>query len=389
MMESLTRLGLTPGEAVAAVMACIVIVVAIVALAARRRRVREAEDLDRRLADLARNQAEMAGRLGTIADVFGSRQSDFARAVSERLDGFSQRLGTTMVETTRATHESLSRLHERIAVIDRAQASIAELSGRVVDLRAVLADKQSRGAFGQGRMEAIVEDALPPNAFTFQATLSTGVRPDCLIHLPNGAAPLVIDAKFPLEGWTAYENAGSPEETAAAATRFRRDVARHIQDIAGKYLIAGETQDTAFLFVPSESIFASLHEGFSELIQRAHRARVVIVSPSLLVLSIQVVQSVLRDQRIRDEAHRIQSEVVHLLDDVEAIRERVGKLRSHFGQTTKDLDEILVSADKLKRRANRIESLDLTGEAAGTTREPSGHGDPQLPLDRRDRLAGE
>jgi DNA recombination protein RmuC len=177
--------------------------------------------------------------------------------------------------------------------------------------------------------------------------------------MPNGLPPLVIDAKFPLEAWNAIRDAGGPEHAAAASQRFRRDMEVHIRDISDKYLIPGETQDTAFLFVPSESIFAEIHEHFEAIVQRAHRARVVIVSPSLLMLSIQVVQSVLRDQRMREQAHLIQGEVANLMDDLGRLDERVRKLQGHFAMAQKDVDMIVTSADKLTRRGQKIEALEL------------------------------
>ncbi len=319
----------------------------------------QASEVELRLAEIGRLQAEMTGRMKTMAEVFGSRQADLARGLSERLDGLGARLGTSLGDTTRATAATLSALNERLAVIDRAQRGISDLSGRVVELQSILADKQARGAFGQGRMEAIVADALPPGTHAFQPTLSTGVRPDCVIHMPNGAPGLVVDAKFPLEGWTAWRESGSE----AAAQGFRRDVIRHVGDIHAKYLVPGETHDVAFLFVPSESIFADLHEAFDDVIQKAHRARVVIVSPSLLLLSIQVVQSISRDAAVRTQAHVIQAEVGRLVDDVARLAERVARLQMHFGQATRDLDQIAISADKVTRRGARIEALDLDAES--------------------------
>ena len=334
----------------------------VAALAARLRRSATDAELARRLAEIGRLQAEMTGRMQTMAEVFGTRQADLARGLTERMDGLTHRLGRSMTDTTRATAAGLSHLAERLAVIDRAQAGIADLASEVVEFRSILSDKRARGAFGQGRMEAIVADCLPPHAYAFQATLSTGVRPDCLIHMPNGAPSLVIDAKVPLEGWNAMRAADGAEARTAAARLVRRDVLRHVADIRDKYLLPGETHDTAFLFVPSEALFADLHEHFADVIQAAHRARVVVVSPSLLDLAIQVVQSVLRDAAVRARAHVIQAEVAHLVDDVARLAERVAKLRLHFGQTARDLDQIAVSADKITRHAERIETLDLDGE---------------------------
>lgn len=325
-----------------------------------------ARDAEARMVEILRSQAEMQGRMGAIAEVFGTRQAELTQSISQRLDAMSGRLGQTISEQTRATHENLSRLQERLATIDSAQGNIQALAGQVVQLQAILSNKQTRGAFGQSRMEAIVADGLPMGTYEFQATLSNGNRPDCLVRMPNDAPSLVIDAKFPLEAWNAIRAAETPETQKAAAQAFRRDVEIHIRDIAGKYLIQGETQDTAFMFVPSESVFAEIHENFEALVQRAHRSRIVIVSPSLLMLSIQVIQAILKDARMREQAHVIQGEVIRLMEDVTRLDERVRRLQTHFGQFTRDIDEILVSASKVTKRGQKIEALELSSNAGQT-----------------------
>ncbi|NEJ69259.1 DNA recombination protein RmuC [Rhizobium phaseoli] len=322
-----------------------------------------AGESDARMAELLRIQAEMQGRIAAMTEVFGARQSELNQTISQRLDGMSQRVNSTITEQTKSTHENLQRLQERLAVIDAAQNNIQTLAKDVVGLQAILSNKQTRGAFGQSRMETIVADGLPMGAYTFQQTLTNGSRPDCTIRMPNGAPPLVIDAKFPLEAWNAIRDAGSPEAGKIAGQQFRRDMEVHIRDISEKYLIQGETQDTAFLFVPSESIFAEIHENFEPVVQKAHRARIVIVSPSLLMLSIQVIQAVLKDQRMRAQAHLIQGEVAILMDDLGRLDERVRKLQGHFALAQKDIDMVVTSADKLTRRGAKIEALEF--EAGG------------------------
>ncbi|EJZ22280.1 DNA recombination protein RmuC [Rhizobium sp. Pop5] len=312
-----------------------------------------------RMAELLKIQAEMQGRITAMAEVFGARQSELNQAINQRLDGMSQRVSSTITEQTKSTHENLQRLQERLAVIDAAQNNIQTLAKDVVGLQAILSNKQTRGAFGQSRMETIIADGLPMGAYAFQPTLSNGSRPDCTIRMPNDAPSLVIDAKFPLEAWNAIRDAGSPEAGKIASQQFRRDMEVHIRDISEKYLIQGETQDTAFLFVPSESIFAEIHENFEPVVQKAHRSRIVIVSPSLLMLSIQVIQAVLKDQRMRAQAHLIQGEVAILMDDLGRLDERVRKLQGHFAMAQKDIDMVVTSADKLTKRGAKIEALEF------------------------------
>ncbi|MDF0695522.1 DNA recombination protein RmuC [Rhizobium sp. MC63] len=363
-----TMLALAGG--VLAVLILLVIVLFLRAAGLRREQAEEADLRAResamRMAELLKIQAEMQGRIAAMTEVFGARQSELNQTISQRLDGMSQRMNSTITEQTKSTHENLQRLQERLAVIDAAQNNIQTLAKDVVGLQAILSNKQTRGAFGQSRMETIVADGLPMGAYAFQQTLSNGSRPDCTIRMPNGAPPLVIDAKFPLEAWNAIRDAGSPEAAKLAGQQFRRDMEIHIRDIAEKYLIQGETQDTAFLFVPSESIFAELHENFEPVVQKAHRARIVIVSPSLLTLSIQVIQAVLKDQRMRAQAHLIQGEVALLMDDLGRLDERVRKLQGHFAMAQKDIDMVVTSADKLTRRGAKIEALEF--EASGDIR---------------------
>ncbi|WP_092663708.1 DNA recombination protein RmuC [Rhizobium sp. NFR12] len=325
---------------------------------------RQAEDAEARMGELMRMQGEMQGRLSAMGETLAARQVELSQVVGQRLDGMTHRIGATITEQTRSTHDNLRQLQERLAVIDAAQNNIQSLSKDVVGLQAILSNKQTRGAFGQGRMEAIVSDGLPMGAFEFQKTLSNGSRPDCVIRMPNSLPPLVIDAKFPLEAWNAFREAAAPEARRAASQQFRRDMEVHIRDVSEKYLIAGETQDTAFLFVPSESIFAEIHEHFEGVIQKAQRARIVIVSPSLLMLSIQVIQAVLKDQRMREQAHLIQGEVALLMEDLGRLDERTRKLQSHFFAAQKDVEQIVTSTEKLGRRGARIEALELEAPVA-------------------------
>ncbi len=353
--------------------------------AARRARSIRADDRDQQLSALLAAQTEMQGRITAMAEVFGTRQAELNQSLSQRIDGMTHRIGASISEQTKATHENLRRLQERLAVIDNAQNNIQSLAKDMAGLQSILANKQTRGAFGQSRMEAIVADGLPIGTFTFQPTLSNGARPDCIIRMPSGQPPLVIDAKFPLEAWNSMRDAPSAERRQQASQAFRRDMEVHIRDIAGKYLLAGETQDTAFLFVPSESIFAEIHEHFEAIVQKAHRQRIVIVSPSLLLLSIQVIQAILKDARMREQAHLIQGEVVRLMEDLTRLDERVRKLQGHFAMTQKDVEDILISSDKLTRRGAKIEALEL--EAVTSV----GHGDNKGTADKAagDKAAGD
>ena len=211
------------GAALAALALLLVLtLVALMRASAARRRERDIADerqeaIEARFAALAQSSAELSGRLSGMADW----------------------LGAGIEKQAQRTGENLGKLNERLAVIDAAQARLTEMTREVVSLKDILANKQARGAFGQGRMEAIVRDGLPAGAYDFQFTLSNRARPDCVIRLPGDARLLAVDAKFPLEAFSALRAARDDEARKAAQARVRADVGKHVKDIAERYLDPG------------------------------------------------------------------------------------------------------------------------------------------------------
>ena len=356
---------LLAGALAAAALVALVLIVALVRASSARRAEREAaeerhEEIEAQMAALSRGSIEMTARLQTVAEIFGSRQSDLARLVSERLDAVGHRLGQGLESSSKTTTDNLGKLNERLAVIDAAQNRLTDLTQEVLGLKEILANKQARGAFGQGRMEAIIRDALPASAYLFQHTLSNRSRPDCCIRLPGDDRLMIVDAKFPLEAFSALKAAAGDEAaTKVAAARVRGDFGKHIKDIAERYFVPGETQDIAILFVPSESLYGEINEIFDDLVARAHKSRIIIVSPSLLMMAVQVMQAIVRDARVREQAHMIQTEVRHLVADVSRLHERVTKLQTHFRQASDDVSNALTSSEKILKRGERIDGLDF------------------------------
>jgi DNA recombination protein RmuC len=316
-------------------------------------------------ADAAAEQRlmELNARLDAMGNWLQHSHTQLQQTVNTRLDAVTQNLGESMKTTTKHTTEHLQQLHARLAVIDSAQRNITELATQVSSLQNVLANKQSRGAFGQGQLEAIIADVLPKGAYEFQYTLTNKSRPDCAIFMPD-SGPLIIDAKFPLEAMTAWREAANDDERRQAVARVKQDITKHISDIAGKYLVPGETQDIALMFIPSESIYADLHERFDDIVQRAQRARVMIVSPTLMVMAIQVIKQVRKDAEMREAADRIRTEVGHMMKDVRLLGDRVKKLQTHFGQAGEDMTMIQTSVGRIEKRAGRIEELEFDTDEA-------------------------
>ena len=311
---------------------------------------------------LALSQAQLAGRL-----------AEGQSGVGERLDALSHRLADGLVLQTERTQSQLRLLHERLAVIDAAGRTLGDLATQVGSLQELLANKQARGAFGEVQLRDLVTAILPPAACAFQVTLGNGMRADCLIQLPEPPGPIVVDAKFPLESYRAMRAASDDGGRGRAARTFAQDVQRHVRDIATKYIVPGETADSALMFLPSEAIYAELHAHFAAVVEDAFRLKVWIVSPTTLWATLHTLRGVLRDVRLREQAGAIQGELRALVDDLGRLAQRVGNLQRHFAQAQDDVREIALSSDKASTRAARLDlSAVIADEGASQQRQAEG-----------------
>lgn len=320
--------------------------------------------LDGAIRALHDGQHQLVGGLTHVAEAQASAQARMAESMESRLAEVTRLMGESLGQSAVRTARSLGDLHQRLEAIDRAQTNIEKLSGDVLGLQDILSNKQTRGAFGEIQLREIVTRALPPDAATFQATLSNGRRADCLIHLPQPPGPIAIDAKFPLEAYEAIRAAASPTAKAEAARAMRASVRAHMRAIAEKYIIEGETAEGALMFLPSEAVYAELHANFGDLVREGFGLRVWTVSPTTCMATLHTLRAVLKDARMREQAHAIRRELGLLHKDVERLSARASNLDRHFGQAAKDIEEIRISADRAHSRARRLEAIDFAPEEA-------------------------
>ena len=315
--------------------------------------------LGQRVQELGAGQERLTGGLHHISDSQAKSQNGMMQLVEKRLTEVQEQMTENLQGSARRTAHSLGELQQRLTSIDKAQDNITKLSGDVLSLQDILANKQTRGAFGEIQLNDIVTKALPSDSYTLQATLSTGRRADCLIHLPNPPGPIAIDSKFPLEAYEAIRKAKTERDLSESAKLLRQSVKKHIRDISDKYIIEGETADGALMFLPSEAVYAELHANFSELVREGFSARVWIVSPTTCMATLNTMRAILKDARMREQAGAIRNELSLLYQDVDRLGSRVENLDRHFGQASKDISEIKISADKAGRRARRLDAFDF------------------------------
>ena len=323
------------------------------------------------LADtLFRGQAELAGRMSQLAESSSLQQTKISDAINEqkvsvlkimdeKLLAVTKSVGEGLQQSTTKTTETIQDLRERLAKIDVAQQKISHLSEQVVSLQEVLSNKQARGAFGEIQLNDLIKSILPPSAYEFQCVLSNQKRADCVLKLPNPPGTIVVDSKFPLESYQALRNANTDREKIEAERFFKTSVLKHIKDIAEKYIISGETTESALMFLPAESIYAELYTNFIDVVEISYRSKVWIVSPTTLMATLNTIRAVLKDATMREQAGVIQKEVGVLIEDISRLDDRIENLSKHFELAVKDIGDIRISSNKISKRIEKIEDIQL------------------------------
>lgn len=306
--------------------------------------------------------AELRGQLAQMASQSGELQKVIAGQMAESEGRLGTRLEHSLRDQNERTTKSLTGMAEKLAVITEANSHISRLSSQVTQLQNILSNKQARGSFGEVQLENLVSDALPDSAFSFQHTLTNGRRVDCFIFMPNPPGSICIDSKFPLESFRALTGAADEVARDVARRSLEGDVKKHINDIAQKYIVPGETAQSAILFLPSESVYAEINLQLPKLVEASRRAHVYMAGPDNLMLILHTVRAILRDAQMHEAAGQIQKEVDMMMQDVGRLDDRVSKLATHFQQVEKDISEIQTSTRKITSRGQKITQIEVAEE---------------------------
>lgn len=320
------------------------------------------DNLNQGMSDVRKQVNDALGRYG---EELGKRVDALTQTTDQRLKDISGQVEKRLSDGFEKTTATFADVLKRLALIDEAQKKITELSGNVVSLQEVLADKRSRGAFGEVQLNALVRNVMPENSFEFQYSLPNSTRVDCMLFLPEPSGNIAIDSKFPLESYRAITDIHRPDsERQTAERQFRVDIRKHIKDIAAKYIIPGTTSDGAVMFIPAESVFAEIHAHYYELVEEAQKARVWMVSPTTLMAVLTTARAVLKDSATRKQVHIIQDHLIALSRDFDRFQKRMDALSTHINQAQKDVAQVNTSARKISSRFEKIEQVELPREGA-------------------------
>lgn len=295
-----------------------------------------------------------------------SLKEDFnslSNIIEQRLILMDDKVNNKLNENFKRTSETFTNIVSRLAIIDKAQKNIEELSTDIVSLQNILTDKKSRGTFGEVNLYNILNNIFGPENKTMyevQYTLPNATVADAILHAPKPLGEVVIDSKFPLENYQKMMNKDlPPSERKKYETLFKDNLKKHIDDISSKYIIPGTTSDQAILFLPAEAIFAEINAYHPEIIEYSYKKRVWITSPTTLMSSLTMIQMIVKNMERDKYASIIHDELKRLALEFDRYKDRWQKLKDSANTLTKRIDEVSITTGKISKRFDDISNVKI------------------------------
>jgi DNA recombination protein RmuC len=314
---------------------------------------------------LGKLETEMVKELGDFRSDINKNLTDDFNGLNERIDHrlniINDRVNERLDQNFEKTNKTFVSVLERLSKIDEAQKKIDDLSSDIVSLQTVLTDKKTRGIFGEVNLKHILVNVFgekKDDIYRLQYTLSNGTIADSVVFAPEPLGLIAIDSKFPLEDYQMMVDKNNHNRD-LAEKKFKADMKKHIDAIASKYIVPGETTDQAILFLPAEAIFAEVNAYHQDIIDYAYSRRVWITGPTTLISTLTTIQIIIKNIE-RDKYTKVIHNELRLLDsEFKRYKERWDKLYRSIETVSKDVKDIYTTTDKITKRFNAINQVEV------------------------------
>lgn len=316
---------------------------------------------------LGKLEVSMMKEMGNFKnDLSRDLNDDFTKlneGVEKRLLLINDKVNERLDQNFEKTNKTFQNVIERLSRIDEAQKKIDNLSGDIISLQSILTDKKTRGIYGEVNLKHILVSVFGErndNIYRLQYTFSTGVIADSVLFAPEPLGTICIDSKFPLEHYQAMVDKRLTSEMRDKYEKmFRMDMKKHIDAIADKYIIPGETSNQAILFLPAEAIFAEINAYHTDIINYAYSKHVWITSPTTLVSTLTVIEMIIKNIE-RDKYTRVIHEELNKLGlEFSRYKERWDKLARSIQTVNKDVENVYITTDKITKKFESINRVDV------------------------------
>ena len=322
---------------------------------------------------------ELNKTLLSMTEKFGENFTNLNEKVSEKLERNNLQIQNSVQKQLSESTKIVDEVSKRLTKLDETNKRVVDVASELKTLQNVLQNPKQRGVFGEFYLRQVLENILPPNAFSLQYKFENGEIVDAAIFLDKNKI-LPVDSKFSLENYNRMLEADG-EERKLLEKKVRDDLKKRI-DETSKYIRPSEnTMDFAFMFIPSESLYydmlvGKVGTGGSErdLIEYAFGdKRVIVVSPTSFMAYLQTVLQGLKSLQIEEQSKEIQKRVGQLSVHIQKYEDLMAKLGKSLGTTVGHYNNAHRELGKIDKDVVRI-----AGESSASGVDPQQIDKPQL-----------
>ncbi len=260
---------------------------------------------------------------------------------------------------SRAINERLDNAARVIAQVQRNIGEMSELGRGIKNIQEFLQSPKIRGNIGEQVLKELLSQMLPKNSFFLQHTFKSGVKVDAAIKTSVGIIP--VDSKFPLENFRKMISTQNENERKIFEKEFVKDVKKHIDDVASKYILTEEgTIDYALMYLPSETIYYEVVNN-SELFDYSGKKRVLPVSPTTFYAYLRAILMSFEGQKIEQRARQILSAIKAIQKDYLKVEENLSVLGKHLQNAYNQMNNV---SNGFLQLGQKITSTQTLGESS-------------------------
>lgn len=281
---------------------------------------------------------------------------EWLKTTNQRLENQGKTFYQTLQENSRSLNERLDNAARVIHGVQRSVGELSEIGRGIKELQEFLRSPKLRGNIGEQVLRELLGQMLPKSSFHIQYTFKSGVTVDAAIKTSAGIIP--IDSKFPMENFRKMAGAQSEKEKKEFEREFVKDVKRHIDSIAKKYILTEEgTIDYALMYVPSESVYYEIMSGDGDLVEYFHQKKVLPVSPTTFYAYLRAILMSFEGQKIEARAREILSAIKAVQKDYNKVEEGLGTLNRHIGNAYNTMTNVVNSFVHLGQKITSTQNL--------------------------------
>lgn len=311
-----------------------------------------AEKLERLRQELQKTAVEMLNaRQEALQDTNRTQMGELLKPIKEQFEAFKRSVDESKTSNEvskkdlQKTFEDTMTLFERQQkmTIDTLREQTEKIGSDAANLtKALKGESKTQGDWGEMVLDTLLEQSglRKGEEYFVQENVkdedNNNLRPDVIVRFPEGRS-VVIDSKVSLTAYADAVAATDDAERERLLKEHARSVRKHVDELAQKSYdrIVADAIGFVLMFIPNESSYIAAMKQQPDLSRYAYKNRIIIISPSNLLMALQLAYNLWQYDRQTKNVETIVKTAADLYDKVAGFSETFADIEMHIERLNK------------------------------------------------------